>query len=160
MVNVLCISESCAEIEIKLNFYFHTSLWCLRDSDGKDQPIILVQRSRVSPTKKTSKLRDTCISLSLEPQYGQEWHAFTENIETIPFTKPENIVQSTTKRFDKDSCSHQIYIRQAFLNHNYQIRDQIFVYFVKRNVCYLHHSLIMFQYLQVQILICPIQSTF
>ena len=24
-----CISESCIEIKIKLNFYFHTSLWCL-----------------------------------------------------------------------------------------------------------------------------------
>ena len=27
---VLCISESCIEIKIKLNFYFHTSLWCLK----------------------------------------------------------------------------------------------------------------------------------
>ena len=26
---VPCISESCTEI-IKLNFYFHTSLWCLK----------------------------------------------------------------------------------------------------------------------------------
>ena len=26
----LCISESCIEIKIKLNFYFHTSLWCLK----------------------------------------------------------------------------------------------------------------------------------
>ena len=26
---VPCISESCIEIKIKLNFYFHTSLWCL-----------------------------------------------------------------------------------------------------------------------------------
>ena len=26
----VCISESCIEIEIKLNFYFHTSLWCLK----------------------------------------------------------------------------------------------------------------------------------
>ena len=25
---VLCISESCIEIKINLNFYFHTSLWC------------------------------------------------------------------------------------------------------------------------------------
>ena len=25
-----CISESCIEIKIKLNFYFHTSLWCLK----------------------------------------------------------------------------------------------------------------------------------
>ena len=25
-----CISESCTEIKIKLNFYFHTSLWCLK----------------------------------------------------------------------------------------------------------------------------------
>ena len=24
------ISESCIEIKIKLNFYFHTSLWCLK----------------------------------------------------------------------------------------------------------------------------------
>ena len=24
------ISESCIKIKIKLNFYFHTSLWCLR----------------------------------------------------------------------------------------------------------------------------------
>ena len=24
----LFISESCIEIKIKLNFYFHTSLWC------------------------------------------------------------------------------------------------------------------------------------
>ena len=26
----LLISESCIEIKIKLNFYFHTSLWCLK----------------------------------------------------------------------------------------------------------------------------------
>ena len=25
-----CISESCIGIKIKLNFYFHTSLWCLK----------------------------------------------------------------------------------------------------------------------------------
>ena len=25
-----CISESCIEIKIKLNLYFHTSLWCLK----------------------------------------------------------------------------------------------------------------------------------
>ena len=25
-----CISESYIEIKIKLNFYFHTSLWCLK----------------------------------------------------------------------------------------------------------------------------------
>ena len=24
------ISESCIEIKIQLNFYFHTSLWCLK----------------------------------------------------------------------------------------------------------------------------------
>ena len=29
-LSVLCISESCIEITIKLNFYFHTSLWCLK----------------------------------------------------------------------------------------------------------------------------------
>ena len=29
-LNVACISESCIEIKIKWNFYFHTSLWCLR----------------------------------------------------------------------------------------------------------------------------------
>ena len=28
--NVPCISESRIEIKIKLNFYFHTSLWCLK----------------------------------------------------------------------------------------------------------------------------------
>ena len=27
---VPCTSESCIEIKIKLNFYFHTSLWCLK----------------------------------------------------------------------------------------------------------------------------------
>ena len=27
---VLCISESCIEIEINLNFYCHTSLWCFK----------------------------------------------------------------------------------------------------------------------------------
>ena len=27
---VPCIFESCIEIEIKLNFYIHTSLWCLK----------------------------------------------------------------------------------------------------------------------------------
>ena len=27
---VPCISESCIEIKIKLNFSFHTSLWCLK----------------------------------------------------------------------------------------------------------------------------------
>ena len=26
-LNVPCISESCIEMNIKLNFYFHTSLW-------------------------------------------------------------------------------------------------------------------------------------
>ena len=29
---VPCISESCIEIKIKLNFYFHTSLWCLKQN--------------------------------------------------------------------------------------------------------------------------------
>ena len=29
-LNVPCISEGCIEIRIKLNFYFHTSLWCLK----------------------------------------------------------------------------------------------------------------------------------
>ena len=29
-LSVLCISESCTEIKIKLNFYFHTPLWCLK----------------------------------------------------------------------------------------------------------------------------------
>ena len=29
-LNVPCISESCIEIKIKLNFYFHTYLWCLK----------------------------------------------------------------------------------------------------------------------------------
>ena len=29
-LNVWCISESCSEIKINLNFYFHTSLWCLK----------------------------------------------------------------------------------------------------------------------------------
>ena len=28
--NITCISESCIEIKTKLNFYFHTSLWCLK----------------------------------------------------------------------------------------------------------------------------------
>ena len=28
--NAPCISASCIEINIKLNFYFHTSLWCLK----------------------------------------------------------------------------------------------------------------------------------
>ena len=28
--NDLCIFESCIEIKIKLNFSFHTSLWCLK----------------------------------------------------------------------------------------------------------------------------------
>ena len=29
-LNDPCISESCVEMKIKLNFYFHTSLWCLK----------------------------------------------------------------------------------------------------------------------------------
>ena len=29
-LNVPCISESCIEIKINLNFYFHTPLWCLK----------------------------------------------------------------------------------------------------------------------------------
>ena len=29
-LNVPCISESCVEIKIKLNFCFHTLLWCLK----------------------------------------------------------------------------------------------------------------------------------
>ena len=29
-LNVPCISESCIEMKIKLNFYFHTSLWSLK----------------------------------------------------------------------------------------------------------------------------------
>ena len=31
--NVLCISESCIEMKIKLNFYYHTSLWFLKRFD-------------------------------------------------------------------------------------------------------------------------------
>ena len=30
ILNVQCISERYIEMKIKLNFYFHTSLWCLR----------------------------------------------------------------------------------------------------------------------------------
>ena len=30
ILNVPCISESCTEIKIKLDIYFHTPLWCLR----------------------------------------------------------------------------------------------------------------------------------
>ena len=33
-LNVLWISESCIEIKIKLNFYFHTSLRCLKSFYG------------------------------------------------------------------------------------------------------------------------------
>ena len=29
-LNAWCISESYIEIKIKLNFYFYTSLWCLK----------------------------------------------------------------------------------------------------------------------------------
>ena len=29
-INVPCISESCIDVKMKLNFYFHTSLWCLK----------------------------------------------------------------------------------------------------------------------------------
>ena len=29
-LNIPCISESCVEIKIKLNFCFHTFLWCLK----------------------------------------------------------------------------------------------------------------------------------
>ena len=29
-LNITCISESCIGIKIKLNFYFHTSFWCLK----------------------------------------------------------------------------------------------------------------------------------
>ena len=29
-LNVPCISESCIEIKNELNFYFSTSLWCLK----------------------------------------------------------------------------------------------------------------------------------
>ena len=29
-IPVPLISESCIETKIKLNFYFHTSLWCLK----------------------------------------------------------------------------------------------------------------------------------
>ena len=32
-LSTLCISESYIEIKIKLNFYFHTSLWCLKRFD-------------------------------------------------------------------------------------------------------------------------------
>ena len=34
-LNVPCISESYNETKIKLNFYFHTSLWCLERSVKK-----------------------------------------------------------------------------------------------------------------------------
>ena len=30
---VQCISESCIKIKTSLNFYFHTSLWCLKRFD-------------------------------------------------------------------------------------------------------------------------------
>ena len=29
-LNATCISESCIEIKINFDFYFHTSLWCLK----------------------------------------------------------------------------------------------------------------------------------
>ena len=41
-----CISESCIENRIKLNIYFHTSLWCLkRFYEGLYKPIEAPQRS-------------------------------------------------------------------------------------------------------------------
>ena len=30
ILNVQCISEIYIEMKIKLNFYFHTSLWCVK----------------------------------------------------------------------------------------------------------------------------------
>ena len=47
-LNDLCISESCIEIKIKLNFYFHTSLWRLNKFyEGKAfiNPLEAPQRS-------------------------------------------------------------------------------------------------------------------
>ena len=38
-----CISESCIEIKVKLNFYFHTSLWFL-EKFYEGQPFEAPQR--------------------------------------------------------------------------------------------------------------------
>ena len=39
------ISESCIEIKIELNFYFHTSLWCLKRFYAFIKPFEAPQRS-------------------------------------------------------------------------------------------------------------------
>ena len=46
--NVPYISESCIEIKIKLNFYFHTSLWChKRFYEGLKNLTIFFSSSRI-----------------------------------------------------------------------------------------------------------------
>ena len=42
---VPCISEGCIEIKIKLSFYFHTSLWCLKGLKAFIKPFEAPQRS-------------------------------------------------------------------------------------------------------------------
>ena len=39
------ISESCIEIKIKFNFYFHTSLWCMKAFKALMKPFEAPQRS-------------------------------------------------------------------------------------------------------------------
>ena len=45
-LKVPCISESCIEIKIKLDFYFHTSFWCIkRFYESTIKPFEAPQRS-------------------------------------------------------------------------------------------------------------------
>ena len=66
---VPCISESCIEIKIKLNFCFHTSLWCIRrfykGLKALIKPFKVPQRS----VKTKLKLK---LIFSLRPELGRE----------------------------------------------------------------------------------------
>ena len=71
-LNVPCISESCIEIKIKLNFNFHFSLWCLKR----------FYETFWGTTKKCEN-KNSIIIFSLCPGLGQEELSF-KNMDQYP----------------------------------------------------------------------------
>ena len=77
----LCISESCIKIQINLNFYFHTSLWCLKrfyeqwyTSRFLERMVIIAHNS----INALIKYVYVCIWIffSKNEQSGVSWHRF------------------------------------------------------------------------------------
>ena len=88
---VPCISESCIEVKVKLNFYFHTSLWCLR-------------RFYEGLTKKCENENLTVFSLC--PGLRREGLIFLFKFMTCSFSfGPYAFVRGINTRIGKENCN-------------------------------------------------------